>query len=235
MRRLKWILLVSLMGTGSAFAADAQQVEPAAAVDLPFSWTGFYAGAEAGYSWFDARQTFPGVSESIFHGDPSLDTFTLGGQVGYRYQFGGGFVVGIEGDLYSYFGKNTKAPLIGAAPNGVELKVNYGGSLRGQLGYAFDRFLPYVTGGVAFVDYEGGSSIFFGGPIFPSAAYSETKAGWTVGAGLAYAMTDHLIANIDYRYADFGSSTFATPGAFLGQTKLDLKENTVKIGLSYKF
>jgi outer membrane immunogenic protein len=94
---------------------------------------------------------------------------------------------------------------------------------------------PYVTGGVAFVDYEGGSSIFFSEPIFPSTAYSETKAGWTVGAGLAFAMTHHLIANIDYRYADFGSSAFATPGAFLGQTKLDLKENAIKIGPSYKF
>jgi len=209
--------------------------EPVAPIYLPFSWTGFYVGAQAGYSWFDGKQTFPPFDPSTFYSNLRPNTFTLGGQAGYRYQFNGGVVVGVEGDIYSYFDQNVKEPIAGAAPNGAELTVKFGGSAKAQLGYAFDRFLPYVTGGVAFIDYSGGSAVIVGGPIFPGTAYSETKVGWTVGAGLAYAFTDHWVGNVEYRYSDYGSSNFATPFAFAGTTKLKLTENAIKLGISYKF
>jgi outer membrane immunogenic protein len=235
MRTFKWALLASLMSTGAAFGADLAlpPVEPIAPVYLPYSWTGFYIGAQTGYSWFDAKHTFPGFPGG-FEGSPSPDAFTLGGQAGYRYQFNGGFVVGIEGDLYSHFDK-TDAVQLNSGPNGESLTVNYGGSARAQFGYAFDRLLPYVTGGVAFIDYEGGGIAVFPGPIVAGTTFSETKAGWTLGAGLAYAMTDHIVANIDYRYSDYGRTTFTTPGAGVGSTKVELQENAVKIGISYKF
>jgi outer membrane immunogenic protein len=105
----------------------------------------------------------------------------------------------------------------------------------GQLGYAVDRFLPHVTGGVAFINYEGAAATSPGGIIIAGSEYNETKAGWTVGAGLAYAITDNLVANIDYRYSDFGSSTFNTPPVAQGQTSVDIKESAVKFGFSYRF
>ncbi len=92
-----------------------------------------------------------------------------------------------------------------------------------------------MTGGVAFINYNGGGIQTFPGPIVPGADYSGTKAGWTVGAGLAYAFTDHFVANVDYRYTDLGSTTFDTPAAGNGGTEVKLKENAVKIGFSYKF
>lgn len=96
-------------------------------------------------------------------------------------------------------------------------------------------FLPYVTGGVAFLDYKGGGEPILGGPILPGADFSKTKVGWTLGAGVAAAFNDHLIGNIECRYTDYGSTDFATPNAFVGTTRVKLNENAIKVGVSYKF
>ena len=227
--RIALVIGISLLAMSTAHAAD--MLEPAASPS--FSWSGVYVGVQGGFSWVDTSITFPGFPGG-FEGSPSPNAFTLGGQAGYRYQFDNNVVLGIEGDLYSYFNKEAAARL-NTGPNGESVTLNYGGSLRGQVGYAYDRFLPYVTGGVAFFNYNGGGIQTFPGPIVPGADYSGTKAGWTVGAGLAYAFTDHFVANVDYRYTDLGSTTFDTPAAGNGSTEVKLKENAVKIGFSYKF
>jgi len=230
--RIALAIGMSLLGMSTAYAAD--MLEPAAAPS--FSWSGIYVGVQGGFSWVDTSITFPGANG--VESTPSPSAFTLGGQAGYRYQFDNSVVLGVEGDLYSYFNKEDAARL-NINSSGESLTVNYGGSLRGQVGYAFDRFLPYVTGGVAFIDYAGvGIRPFPGGPAYPGTGYSGTQAGWTVGAGLAYAFTDHFVANVDYRYTDFGSTTFDTPGVggpIVHSTEVDMKENAVKIGFSYKF
>lgn len=143
-------------------------------------------------------------------------------------------MAGIEGDVYVYLDSEEKAP-IAFTVNGAALQANYGGSVRAQVGYAFDRFLPYVTAGVAFIDYEGGTTLPANGPIFPGTTYDDTRAGWTVGAGLAYAFTDHIVGHVEYRYADYGSKTYNTPGVITGRTKLDLNEHAVRLGIGYKF
>jgi outer membrane immunogenic protein len=226
--RIALAIGISLLAMSTAYAADV--LEPAATPS--FSWSGVYVGAQGGFSWIDTDITFPGAPGVS---SPSPNAFTLGGQAGYRYQFDNNLVLGIEGDLYSYFNKQDAAPITNTS-NGETVTVNYGGSLRGQAGYAIDRFLPYVTGGVAFINYSGGDiQTFPGGPIVSGADYSGTRAGWTVGAGVAYAFTDHFIANVDYRYTDFGSTSFDTPQAGNGSTDVNLKENALKIGFSYKF
>ncbi|TIR18267.1 MAG: porin family protein [Mesorhizobium sp.] len=237
MKRHALALLMSAATFGTASAADLaiRSPEPIPLASEPFSWTGFYVGAQGGYSFFDSEITFPPISSGALHSSPGPDTFTLGGQAGYRYQFPNSLVLGVEGDIFSYFGKNDKAAIIGGSPSGDEITLNYGGSLRGQVGYAWDRFLPYVTGGVALLDYEGGGEAVLGGPVFPGAEFSKTKVGWTVGAGLAYALTDKLVANIDYRHSDFGSTQFATPAAAAGTTRVKLNESAIKVGMSYKF
>lgn len=230
--RIALAIGISLLAMSTAHAADV--LEPVATPS--FSWSGVYVGVQGGFSWVDTSITFPNVPG--VEGSPSPNAFTLGGQAGYRYQFDNSVVLGVEGDLYSYFNKEDAASL-NTNSSGESLTVKYGGSLRGQVGYAFDRFLPYVTGGVAFINYAGvGIQPFPGGPAFPGTGYSGTQAGWTVGAGLAYAFTDHFVANVDYRYTDFGSTSFDTPGVGPSaphSTDVDLKENAVKIGFSYKF
>ena len=227
--RIALAIGMSLLGMSTAYAADV--LEPTAAPS--FSWSGVYVGVQGGFSWVDTSITLPNF-DGGYEASPTPNAFTLGGQAGYRYQFDNNVVLGVEGDLYSYFNKEDGAPF-NLSASGESVTLNYGGSLRGQVGYAFDRLLPYVTGGVAFIDYSGGGIQTFPGPIYPGADFSGTKAGWTVGAGLAYAFTDHFIANVDYRYTDFGSTSFDTPQAGAGSTEVNLKENALKIGFSYKF
>ena len=230
MRVLKWILLASALSTGSAFAADLapQPVQPMAPTYLPFSWTGFYVGAQAGYLWGDSTlDGFGGGSASV---DP--DGAFGGVFAGYNYQFGGGFVVGAEADI-NFAGaesdNNGLGPLAPLASASTEL--NWFGSARLRAGYAFDRFLPFVTAGVAFADYSGTSIA----PGF-SGEIDESRVGWTVGAGLEYAFTDNLIGRIEYRYADYGNESRSGPFAFPGDpVRLDLKTSDIRVGISYKF
>lgn len=230
MNKLALIASTLALSATPTFAADAVADLP---VSPAYNWTGGYIGVQGGYSWFDAVQAYPGLPDSA-QGEMSPDTFTLGAQAGYRYEFSNDVVAGIEADVFSYFDKGSTSAIPGSSA-GTDLTVRYGGSLRGQLGYAVDRFLPYVTGGVAFIDYKGATALVPGGTIIAGSEYNETKAGWTVGAGLAYAISDNLVANVDYRYSDFGSSTFNTPPVAAGQTSVDIKDSAIKLGLSYKF
>ena len=111
-----------------------------------------------------------------------------GGQVGYNYQFtpGSGVVVGIEADAqYTDFGNKSRtvtgtvSPVAGAlnSPVGVRVpgnEMNFFGTVRGRLGYAFDRVLFYGTGGFAYGDGGTGRDDF--------------RTGYTAGGGFEYAM-----------------------------------------------
>ena len=68
------------------------------------------------------------------------------------------------------------------------------------IGYAFDRFLPYFTGGAAFGDVKGTTPR-------ASAAPARPQFGWTVGGGIEYAFLDNWSAKIEYLYVDLGTAT----------------------------
>ena len=137
------------------------------------------------------------------------DGFVGGGQVGYNYQFtpGNGFVVGVEADAqYAGFGENrnryaaqggtlggTVAPgslvpgTLGFNPNGMS-SLDYFGTVRGRVGYAFDRALFYGTGGFA---YGGGGGRDFG---LPNSSSDDFRTGWVAGGGVEYALpTDSFL------------------------------------------
>ena len=81
----------------------------------------------------------------------------------------------------------------------VSGRAKWTGAVRARAGYAVDRFLPYLAGGVAFTKYK--VVIDESGDI---ASDSQSLTGWTVGAGVEYAFTDQLMGRFEYRYTDFG-------------------------------
>jgi outer membrane immunogenic protein len=95
------------------------------------------------------------------------------------------------------------------------------GTARGRIGYAFDRFLPYVTGGLA----VGGVKNSIAG-VGDS---TSTKAGYALGGGLEAALSGPWTAKVEYLYADLGHSS-----APLG-SEVHSKTNTVRAGLNYRF
>lgn len=206
-----WAVL-AVMTASPVFAADLGHA-PAPVVKAPvvvappvFSWTGFYIGANAGYGWASGQDAL-NVSGVDAKG------WFAGGQVGYNYQFGNNIVAGIEADL---MGGD-----IGASAGGLSSTLDTFGTVRGRLGYAFGRVLPYVTGGFAW----GNNSIDYLG-----LSQSNTHTGWTAGAGIEYALTDHWTAKTEYLYTDLGSKLYDNIGADVGVTT-----QTAKIGINYKF
>jgi outer membrane immunogenic protein len=208
---------MAVLLAGAASAADLpRRVAPPVFTTVPvFSWTGFYAGLNAGYG-FDANSSSgatvigtTAASGVIANGaDPGLvafsnrnanNGFTGGGQIGYNYQFtpGSGVVVGVEADAqYLGFGTNRNtasfvgtpnADLTFVNPNGLS-NLDYFGTVRGRLGYAFDRTLVYGTGGFA---YGGGGGSSFG---LPNSSSDTFRTGWAAGGGIEYALpTDSFL------------------------------------------
>ena len=156
---------------------------------------------------------------------------------GYNYEFGGGVVVGVEGDVnYGDVQHGTFYHIVptGSIPNDTGVgDLSWFGSARARLGYAFDKFLPFVTGGAAFADYRN-TLVANSNPAF-SGSYDHTMVGWTVGGGLDYAVTSNVTLRLEYRYADYGSVSDTLRTNALAVHSTDLKTNDVRIGVGYKF
>ncbi len=91
----------------------------------------------------------------------------------------------------------------------------------------------YATGGAAFGGFE-----FKGGPNWNRSCcgYSDTLTGWTVGAGVEHAFTDHLITRLEYRYTDYGTASGMLDPAFsTTKMKTDSTTSVVRAGIAYKF
>lgn len=200
----------ALMMASSAYAADLPRktspVAPAVRAIPAFAWTGFYAGVHAGYG-------FGSYSGTATPGFASPRGFVGGGQVGYNHQIGQ-FVAGLETDL-SYSGIRDKAANVGKE------RVGYIGTVRGRLGYAVDRFLPYVTGGFAY----GGTELFTG-----AGRASQVQTGWTLGAGVEYAITNNLTARVEGLYVDLSDKR-----VYGGANKTGTEVGIVRAGINAKF
>ncbi len=102
-----------------------------------------------------------------------------------------------------------------------ETRNDWLGTARGRLGYAFDRFLPFVTGGAAFGDIKN--------TISTVGSSTANKAGWTVGGGLEAALTGPWTAKVEYLYVDLGR------GASLAGADTRFNTNLVRAGVNYRF
>ena len=216
MKKLLLALSLSLLAS-SAYAADAIIAEAAPV----FSWTGGYIGLQAGYAWGNGNVDQIGGPGFI---DTDPDGFLGGVYAGYNYQMSNNIVIGAELDVvYANVDGSGQVFLAPGVPAGVTAteELNWSGAARLRLGYAADRFLPYIAGGVAFGDIDISND---NGP----GSFGDTFTGWTIGAGLDYAMTDNLLLRAEYRFTDFGTETLPTG-------VVDLKTNEIRFGIAYKF
>lgn len=199
----------------TAFAADIPARMPAKApVMMPaYNWTGFYLGVNIGGAWTD---TDIGSSVSGFIG---------GGQIGYNWQgIGSPWVLGLEADFQgSTQGESATVFLPGGAVT-ADADLPWFGTVRGRLGYAWDRVMIYATGGFAF--QEAKLSVTAPGVALSG---SETSLGWTVGGGLEWAFFDRWSAKFEYLYLNTDGVTV------LGVTTGRLGNNVARAGVNYRF
>jgi outer membrane immunogenic protein len=199
-----------------AFAADfPQPAFKAPSSAEPWNWTGFYAGINGGYGFGTSNWTNGGGTTGDFNVRGAL----AGGTIGYNLQTGL-WVWGLEGDVDASWIKGTDATIC------CETKNDWLATARGRIGYAMDRWMPYITGGAAFGDVKmtpvGGAS------------ETDTRFGWTGGGGLEYAFMGAWSAKVEYLYVDLGkaSCSVATCGV---ATDVTFKTSIVRGGINYHF
>ena len=208
----------------------------------PFSWTGFYVGLQAGWQGFQYDYTLSTPFNLIGKNSANSSGFVGGAHVGYNYQINS-LVLGLEADIeYAGGGKNVSpgysAFFIPAGENGLDWGPQVQGSIRARLGFAVDRALFYATGGVAFLRTSTTyyNNVYINSSLPYSYKSSETMAGWTIGAGVEYALSNSWSARLEYRYTDFGdSSKIPAIGSGRLSYKNDLTSNAVRVGVSYRF
>jgi outer membrane immunogenic protein len=225
------LFLAATVLAGNAYAADAVSEAPPEAVftEPAFTWTGFYAGVNAGYG-FGGDDRVGLRSGGAFLGNiGKLENsgFLGGAQIGYNYQMDN-FVLGLEADFQGADINDDLSTRFLGSDVDAHSKINWFGTVRPRLGYAWDRTLIYGTGGLAFgnvkysVDVDGVNYI----------DESKTRAGWVAGAGVEHAFTDHLTAKLEYQYINLGSRTV---GDNLLSTEATSDFHSVRVGLNYKF
>lgn len=233
--KIKSLLLastVALLAATGAKAADAiVYEEPAPVVVAPvFSWTGGYLGGQIGYGWGKSR-----FSDSFDAINVKPDGFLGGLYAGYNFDLGNSVVLGIDGDVTYNNLKDSYSVTDVDGTDSLESKLRWSGAVRARAGYAVDRFLPYIAGGVAFGSVKNTlSSTDIDAPF--SSSQSKTLTGWTAGAGVDYAATDNIIVRLEYRYTDYGRKDFTfSDGIDSVSVRDKFKTNEVRLGVAYKF
>jgi outer membrane immunogenic protein len=194
--------------------------------------------------------------------------FRFGSHLGYDWQIASLWVAGIEGDIGSanhtttFSGSALPGSIggflvpvggfSGLSGDNFSVKTTWDGSVRARLGVlATPSALLYVTGGPAWLRYDSTSTCGLSptGLCFTtmsplSITNSTTKTGWTFGVGGETRLAGNWFGRAEYRYADFGTTTytntvvnttFAIPLVYNDTYSLHMQTHTVSFGLSYKF
>lgn len=180
----------------------------AGVVDASGAWDGVYLGGFVGYG--------AGTISNPDFPDTDMDGFLVGANVGANFTLTEGIVAGIVGDL--------AWTDINGEDGSFSLNIDWLGSVRGNLGFDAGSFMPYLTAGLAFAgvtaDFSGTSD-------------SNTHIGWTVGAGVAVAVSDDLSLDLLYRYSDLGEQDYDLGGPTDAPEAVTV--HTVQVGLNWKF
>ncbi len=272
MRRTASTLSILLALSAFAFAGpesySGKEMKQVARYETPScpNWTGFYIGGFGGYKfgvidptlrlggfWEDSQ---PDLETLKSRADDNLDTSgaELGGLIGYNHQWNN-WVLGLEaagsylwlrdshgdGDFFSSNGNQFFTE--------TSFKTHYLFTVGPRIGYALCKWLPYVTGGLAVGDLDFHQQ-FHAPDFFPEIAggtKSETNAGWFVGGGLQYALTDRFregqnfpawSVRVQYQYVDLGSTSFdhdSVPSSYPSGSKVELREDNASFAIIYGF
>jgi len=257
--------IASLLST-SAFAADMAPrmytKAPAPIVEV-YNWTGFYIGGNVGYSWGRSRDdsTLTNTAGTVLFASSDrsdLNGVLGGGQIGYNWQMQN-WVWGLEADIQATDEKGSRfftcptgvctptfgviavfpGPAVPVSP--LDQKIEWFGTVRGRAGIlAAPKVLLYATGGLAYGEVRTAETI--GAGLF-GFSNTDTRVGYTVGAGVEGAIGGNWTAKLEYLYVDLGktSGSFLTTIPALGGGVLTsnfssrITDNVLRVGINYRF
>jgi outer membrane immunogenic protein len=228
-------------------ALAAMIAGPAKAADMPlkapppvayYSWTGCYVGVHVGGKSSNSEVNYGNNTLAIAPGTPATGRIYMsgalgGGQIGCNYQFAGGWVIGVEVDGSAVQSDGQSVETLFPAFR-IQTTEHWMATARGKLGYAWDKWLFYVTGGGAWAELQTANYAPVGGL---AAIQKNTVNGWTAGVGAEYALGYGWSIKGEYLYMDFRNSTYFTPTTpvALSEFNVHLRQSAVKFGMNYKF
>jgi outer membrane immunogenic protein len=215
--------------------------------------TGLIAGAQAGYNIQRGHVVFG------LEGDIGYLGISASKSESYRPSSCDGYYN--DGSHIHYTGADAK---LCAVDGKYSVSSDLYGDLTGRLGYAADRTLFYAKGGVALLNadlksnYSGAScktlgTCGSGGPSTFNFDHSETMVGWTIGAGVEYALSSAWSLKAEYQHFDFGSMSSSYKGcvsvggncpvgnalpdhftsSINGKSDVSVTADAVKLGVNY--
>jgi outer membrane immunogenic protein len=229
MKRIVIAGALALIAGGQALAADLPMARgPGPAVYAPivppvaFSWTGFYIGINGGGAFGNSNFLDPVLGNS---GSFNASGGMVGGTIGANYQIGR-WVLGIEGDGDW---QNLDGTTFGGSCGGVgcETKSDWLATVRGRVGYTFDRVLVYGTGGAAFANVQANAG------VLPFSSATET--GWTAGGGVEYAFLPNWSAKLEYMYVGLPNASCGLANCGSSTTNVSVNENVIRGGVNFRF
>jgi outer membrane immunogenic protein len=217
----------SLLGIGAAQAADLQRAPMYTKAPPPvevFNWTGFYIGANIGYS--------AGSGNIAGFGSSDLNGVVGGGQIGYNWQAPGSpWVFGVEIDGQGTGQEDSaSAAIAGVGTATLSESLPWFVTARGRIGYAFaPMFMIYATGGAALVDHRFDFSVTGLG----TASSEDTRLGWTAGAGIEGAINRNWSWKVEYLHLDTGSFNTNVLGVL--PVSMRVTDEIGRFGINYRF
>lgn len=243
--------LFLVLSASAALSVQAVAAEPPPA----FSWAGAYIGGNIGASIplntqerLQAGSGFGSTAFDLYPPSGERTGVTLGAQAGYNWQLGP-WVYGVEMDFNFVDGRGGQSGTFPAPPAywppGVlsysvdyEQSANYFASFRGRLGYAFDRSLFYITGGVAAGGARGPAILALsGGGIdapFTVGPSQSSRMKYAVGAGYEYAFADGWSVRFEYLFLNLSLSTqlFDNGADFQYASRTRNENHVFRVGLN---
>lgn len=227
-------------GLSCGVAAFALMLAPAWAADpplpakaptarvAPFDWDGLYFGGHVGYSRGHVNNT---LSDPAPVGSSAWFGGLYGGvQVGYNHVLSSRILLGVEADVSfpNYMHADDKV-WSRVAPTDIAETIDFTGTLRARIGYAFDRWMIYGTGGFAFAYSR---YIEDPGIAVDADEVLHWRTGWAAGAGAEVAIAPQWTARLEYLYSSFGSTSVTFPSGAQYRSEFDL--HTLRLGLNRK-
>jgi outer membrane immunogenic protein len=214
-----------VLALGGAAAAADLPIAPAPgpyykapAYEPAYNWSGFYLGLNGGGGWGRSAWTTTGSFD--------VSGGLIGATAGYNYQINQA-VLGVEGDI-DWADINGSVTTAGCPSTTGTCTTgdNWLSTVRGRLGYAAGRFMPYVTGGLAVGDIKAS------GPGL--AGTDTTNAGWTAGGGIEFAIAGHWTAKAEYLFVDLGHAACG-PSCGAATQNVSWRSNVGRLGINYRF
>ena len=220
--------VMMLAGVGPTRSAD-YSISRSTLAPVPFlNWTGFYVGGHLGYGRGHANDSF---ADPVTAGsNKALGSLFGGLQLGYNHVLKSGILLGIESDLsFPNFLSADDVVRSRITPQGIlSEKIDYVGRLRGRIGYAFDNWLIYGTGGVAWSQARFIETSDLTGDEDKAL---RMRGGWVLGAGSEVAIAPDWSARLEYLYDNFGKAAVTMPSGARSESTFDT--HTLRLGLNW--